>query len=91
MGTQITSGFNYNEDSLSVGLEWGLSFCISTKLPSDDALASVPTDNTVECVSFGEFSSVGAIMAITWHHTNHPHPLPTVEITNCSNAFSSGA
>lgn len=85
---QVTSGFDYDEDSHSIGLEWGLSFCISIKLPSD-ALASVTADNTVERVSFVEFSSFGAIMAIMWRHINCPHPLPIAEITSCSDTYSS--
>lgn len=88
MGTEFTSVFSYNEDAHSVGLEWGLSFCISIKFPSD---ASAPIDNTVECVGFVEFSTGRTIAANIYRccHAKRPHHLPVAEITNRSNTFSS--
>ena len=73
MGTEVTSGFTYNEDAHKMGLEWHLSFCISIKFPSD-VNASAPAYNTSESVGFVEFSSCGATVANMCSHANCPLP-----------------
>lgn len=88
MGTQITSGFSCNKHAHLMGLEGSLSFRISIKLQSD-VLAFVSADNSVENRGSGEFSPLGAVVGNMCHHPNHPHSLPTAEITNCSKTFSS--
>lgn len=90
-GTQISSGFSYDEGSRAVGVGRGLDLCVSVKLLSDALPPGLQTaaDGPADAgrIGGGGFRPGGASVAITWHPADHPHRPPTAGITSVHRSF----